>query len=153
MCPANGLGEGPAHINDLEFGASLQLIAQRYRIGDDHLGQHALIDVVNGRSAQNSVRDDSHHLASIMLLDYGSRLSESAARVGHVVHQNAHLVNHVSDKHHAADFIGPGPLLVDQSEGQVETIGERGSALGAAGVGGDNNAVFYGQVLLDPAQN
>lgn len=151
--PPDGLGKRPAHVNDLELGAPLQLVAQRHRVGDDHLGQHALIDVVNGRPAQDPVRHDGNHLASIMLLDHGGRLGERATRVCHVVYQDAHLVNNVADEHHAADLVRPGPFLVNKSKGQIETVGERGCALGTAGVRGDDDAVFYGEVLLDPAQD
>lgn len=42
---------------------------------------------------------------------------------------------------------------MDECEGQVEAIGERGGALGTAGVGRDDDTVFDRQVFLYPAQN
>lgn len=151
--PPDGLGQRPADVDDLELGAPLQLVAQGHRVGDDDLGQHALVDVVDGRAAEDAVGHDGDDLARLVLLDDGRGLGKGAARVGHVVDQDADLVDHVADQHHAADLVGPGALLVDQGEGEVEAVGEGGGALGAAGVGGDHDAVFYGEVFLDPAED
>lgn len=42
---------------------------------------------------------------------------------------------------------------MDQSKWQIEAVGERGCALGTTGVRGDDDAVFHGEILLDPAQD
>lgn len=153
VCPPDRLRERAADVHDLELGAPLQLVAQRHSISDDNLRQHAFVDVVDGGSAQDAVRDDGYDLARAVILDHGRSLCESPAGVRHVVHQDAHLVDDVSDQDHAPDLVGPRPLLVDQREGQVQPIGERGRALGAAGVRGHDDAVLDREVLLDPPQD
>ena len=43
-----------------------------------------------------------------------------------VVHQNGHLVLHVTDQHHAIHLVGSLALLVDQSEVNVQAVSDRG---------------------------
>lgn len=151
--PPDRLGQRPADVDDLELGAPVQLVTEGHRVGHDDLRQHALVDVVDGGPAEDSVRHYGNDLPRLVLLDDGGGLGERAAGVGHVVDQDADLVHHVAHQHHAADLVGPGPLLVDEGEGEVEAVGHGGRALGAAGVGGDDDTVFDREVLLDPAQD
>lgn len=99
------------------------------------------------------MRNDRHDFPRTILLDHSSGLGKRSARISHVVHQDAHLVDDVADEYHAADLVGPWAFLVDECKGQVETVGEGRGALGAAGVGGDNDAVFDGEIFLDPTQD
>ena len=147
------LCQRPTDIDHLQLRAALQLLPKRHRVRHDDRRQNALVDVIDRRPAEDAVRDDGHDLARAVLLHHGGGLSERAARVGHVVDQNAHFVDHLADQHHAADLVGPWALLVNQREGQVQAVSERGRTLGAAGVGGDDHAVFDGEVFLDPAQD
>lgn len=55
VCPANGLGNGAADVDDLDLGAALLLVTERDGVGDDDLGQAALVDSVDGTAAQNTV--------------------------------------------------------------------------------------------------
>jgi len=151
--PPDRLGQGPADVDNLELGAPVELVAEGDRVGDDDLGQHALVDVVDGGPAEDAVRHYGDDLPRLVLLDDCGGLGEGAAGVGHVVDQDADLVHHVTDQHHAADLVGPRALLVDQREGQVEAVGHRRRALGASRIGRDDDAVFDREVLLDPAQD
>lgn len=50
-------------------------------------------------------------------------LDERAAGVGHVVDDDGDLVLDITDEDHAGDFVGTGTFLVNQSELEVEAIG------------------------------
>lgn len=99
------------------------------------------------------MRDNRHDFARTILLDHSRSLGKRPARVSHVVHQNAYLVDDVADQDHAADLVGPWAFFVDECKGKVETVGEGRGALGATGVGGDDDAVFDREVFLDPTQD
>lgn len=99
------------------------------------------------------MRNDRHDFTRTILLDHSRGLGERSACIGHVVHQNAHLIDDVANQHHAANLVGPWPFLVDEGKGQVETVGEGRGALGATSVGGYDDAVFDREVFLDPTQD
>lgn len=58
-----------------------------------------------------------------------------------LTNEDRDLVLDVADEDHAAHDVGTGPLLVDQGKGDVEAVGDRGRALGTAGVGRDDDAL------------
>jgi hypothetical protein len=53
--PPDGLGEGAADVDDLQLGAALDLVAEGHGVGDDELGEVALVDGVDGVTAEDGV--------------------------------------------------------------------------------------------------
>lgn len=99
------------------------------------------------------MRDDRYYLLRAIRHEHVGSLNERAAGVCHVVDQDRDAAVDVADERHARDFVRLGPLLVDQGEVEVETVGESGGTLGAAGVGGDDDGVFIVEVLADVAES
>lgn len=80
-------------------------------------------------------------------------MTYSSAGVGHVVDENGDLVLDVTDEDHATNDVGSGALLVNQSKGRVEAIGNRGGTLGTTSIRRHDDAVLNVQVLADPAKH
>lgn len=117
------------------------------------------------------MRDNGPDLASAMLIKRRCRLGQlrissallgssctttrtyCSASVGHVIHENGILVLDVTNKDHPSNLVRARALLVDEGKPRVQAIGNRGSTLGATGIGGDDDAVALVEVLSDPAQN
>lgn len=97
--------------------------------------------------------DNGKHLLRAMLLQCRRRLIQRSARIRHVVHQNRNLVLDLSHQNHTPHDVGPRPLLVDEREGHVEAVGHGRGALGAAGVGGDDDERRDVEVLRDPLED
>lgn len=76
-----------------------------------------------------------------------------SASVSHVVNENGNLVLDITNEDHAADNVGTRSLLVDESKGRVETVSDGCGTLGTTGIGRDDDAVLYVQVLADPSQD
>lgn len=150
---ADGLGEGGRNVNNSQLLALLLLFAQRHRVGDDDPREDAVVENVDGVTAENAVGDNGHDLGGAILREHLGGLGQGAAGIGHVVDQDGDLVSDVSHQHHAANDVGTRALLVNESKALVETIGYRGGALGTTGIGTDNDNVLVAQVLLDPSQD
>ena len=95
----------------------------------------------NGDSTAGSVLND----------DFGG-LAESTASIGHVVNNDGDLAANITDQDHARDLIGTGALLVDEGKAEVEAVGDGGSSLCTASIGGHNHTVLDLKVVADPAE-
>lgn len=131
----DGLGNGRADVDNTKLGAPLHLVAEWHSVGDHQGGEDASVQGLNGIARQNTVGNKGQHRLGAVLLEHRGSLDQSAAGISHVVNENGNLVLNVADKDHATDNVWPGALLVDESESGVEVIGNRGSALGTAGIG------------------
>jgi hypothetical protein len=122
------LSQGRSNVDGLQLRATGLLIVMRNRVRNYQPRKIAFVDNLARAPGKDSMGDDSEHLLRSMLLESLRSLRESAARIRHVIDQDRDLVFHVSDKNHSADFVRAGALLVDQSEVQVETVGDGGGA-------------------------
>jgi hypothetical protein len=121
-------------------------------VGDDELGQLGLVELFYSIAGEDAVGDDGDSAAgSVFNNDLGG-LAESAASVGHVVDDDGDLAANITDQDHAGDLVGTGAFLVDESEAEVETVGNGSSSLGTTGVGRDNDTVLDLEVVADPAE-
>lgn len=124
MCSPDGLCQRRADVNDAEFRAAIRLIAKGHSVGDDDVGQTALVERLDGVSGEDAVGDDGNDFSGSVIFHGLSGLGQSTAGIGHVVNENGNLVRNVSDKDHAADFIGARTLLVNQGEALVDAISD-----------------------------
>lgn len=123
------LGKCGADVDGLDLGASFLLLLVRNGVGDDDAAQAAVVDVGDGIAGKDTVHNDGVDLLGAVLHHSGSRLAEGTAGVGHVVDDDGDLVLHVTHKDHARDFVGALALLVDQSELEIETVGDTSGTL------------------------
>jgi hypothetical protein len=141
-------------------------------ICDNHTRQARLVDILNGVTAEDAVRDNGKHFGSAMLIKRSSCFgklhcnssqqlritSDSAeayrsASICHIIDDDGNLVLDITNEDHAADNIGSRALLVNEGKSRVETVSNRRRALGTACVGRDNDAVLDIQVVFDPAKH
>jgi len=87
----------------------------------------AAIQVLDGLSGENTVHNDGVNLECTVLHNSVGGLGESAAGVGHIVDDDGNLVLDITDKNHAGDLVGAGTFLVNESELQIQTIGNSSS--------------------------
>ena len=72
--PPDGLGDGGAHVDDADLLAAVDLVAEGHGVGDDDLGEHAVVEDVDGVAAQDAVRHDGDDFPGAVLFDRGRRL-------------------------------------------------------------------------------
>ena len=72
--------------------------------------------------------DDGDDFGRTVVLDGLRGFGQGAAGVGHVVDEDRDLVRDVSDKDHAADFVGARAFLVDQRKTLVDAVRDGGSS-------------------------
>lgn len=168
---AAGLSEGGADVDSLNTVALLLLLGVGDGVGNHQAVEAAAVQVLDRLAGQDTVDDDGVDFLGAVLHDRVGGLDERAAGVGHVVDDDGNLVLDVADEDHARDLVGAGTFLVDQSELQVEAIGDGSRTkgrllelgyngrirpidlpLGTTGVGGDNDAVADVEVFADPLQ-
>lgn len=118
------LGKCGADVDGLDLGASFLLLLVGNGVGDDDAAQAAVVDVRDGVARKDAVHNDGVDLLGAVLHHRGSCLAEGTAGVGHVIDDDGDLVLHVTDEDHARDFVGARTLLVDQSELEIEPVGD-----------------------------
>lgn len=116
------LGQRGADINGLDFVASLLLLGVRDSVGHNKAVQTATVQVLDGLAREDTVDDNGVDFLGTVLKDGVGSLDEGATGIGHVVDDDGDLVLDVTDKNHAGDLVGPGTLLVNQGELQIETV-------------------------------
>jgi len=109
------------------------MLLLRHRVGHDDLVQSTVVDTINGISTQNAVGDECNHLCSTLLLQELRRASDGVRCIGQIVNEDSRALGHVSDQHHCsvlavADLCGAA-LLVDESKGHAECVGDGGRSL------------------------
>jgi hypothetical protein len=72
--------------------------------------------------------DNGDHFAGFVRHDRFGGFDERAAGVGHVVDEDGDFILDVADKDHAGDFVGAGALFVNESESEVEAVGDGSSS-------------------------
>lgn len=121
-------------------------------VGDDELGQLGLVELFYSIAGENAVGDNGDGAAGSVLDDDLGGLTEGTASIGHIVDDNGDFAANITDQNHARDLVGTGALLVDESEAEVEAVGDGSSSLGTAGVRRDNDTVLDLEVVADPAE-
>lgn len=121
-------------------------------VGNNELGQLGLVELFNSIAGQNAMSDNGNRTAGSMLDDDFGSLAESATSIGHIVDNDSDLAANITDQNHARDLIGPGALLVDKGETEVEAVGDGGSSLCTASIGRHNNTILHLEVIADPAE-
>ena len=147
---ADGLGQDHTHVYALEgeivrdqttctvvhlnLGAVAHVLLLRDRVGHDQRFQSRLRDPLTGRAREDPVRQDRVHLGGARLAQLLRRVTDSPARVRHVVHQNRHAVPHFAHEHHGGHLVGLLALFVDQREVHVQAVRYGSDALRTARV-------------------
>ena len=120
-----GLCKCGADIHDLQpVPQQLFFLAQGHRVSDYYRLQLAALDDLDGIAAEDAVGHDGHDLLGAVRDQRRCGLGQRAARVRHVVHEDARHVLDGTDEDHARDLVRAGALLVDKSKGEVEAIGD-----------------------------
>lgn len=70
--------------------------------------------------------DDGDALPGAVLYNNVGSFYEGATRIRHIIDDDGNTVAHITDQYHAADFIGPGTLFVDESKSKVKSVGYGG---------------------------
>ena len=121
-------------------------------VGNNELGQLRLVELFNGIAGEDAVGDNGDSAAGSVFDDDLGGLAESTASIGHVVDDDGDLAANITDQNHAGDLVGTSALLVDESEAEVEAVGDGSSSLGTTGVRRDNDTVLDLEVVADPAE-
>lgn len=153
-----GLGKCGADVNGVDLVANFLLVLVGDGVRDDNTAKAAVVHVLNGLTRENAVHNNGVDLLGTVLHHSVGGLDEGSASVRHIVHNDSDLVFHVSDKNHSRDFVGPSTLLVNQSELQIQAIGDAGgtvnmernqSAIGPSYIAGSN--IVFPYRLAPPA--
>lgn len=119
-----GLCKSGADVDRLDLVALLLLVFVRNSVGHNNTAQAAVVDVLSSLAGKDTVDDDSvDFLGSVLHHSIGG-LDKSTAGISHVVNDNSDLVLDATNENHARDLVRAGALLVDESELEVETIGD-----------------------------
>lgn len=102
----------------------LLLLLVRNCVGADHLLKLAVVDLVDRIAGEDTVGHDGNGSNCAILDDHVGRFAEGSAGVCHVVNNDGCAALDVSDKDHAADFVGASTLFVDERELDVEAVGD-----------------------------
>lgn len=94
-----------------------------HSVGDNQVLQFAVVDLLDSVAAENTVSDNGDGSLGAVLDDNVSSLAKGTAGVGHVIDDDSCAIFDIADKNHAADFVRAGTLLVDESEADVEVVG------------------------------
>lgn len=129
MRAADSLSQCTRDINGVQLGADLLLVLMGDGVGDNNLGENAVVDDLNSLAAKNAVRDNGVDFDSSVLGKSLGGQAKGSAGISHIVHQNGNLSLHISDKNHPRDLVGLLALLVNQRKVQVQTIGNRGGSV------------------------
>lgn len=128
MRPTTGLGQCGRYINRLELVALTSLLAQRHRVRDHDAAEFALVERFDGVATENAVRDDGDHFLRAIGHECIRRLHQRATCVGHVVDEDGDTILHIADENHARHFIRTRALFMDESEAEVEAVGDGGGS-------------------------
>lgn len=129
MCPPHSLRQRRTHIHLVYLPTRLRMLWQRQSIRHNQPIQLTVLDHLDGRSAQETMRHDSNALFSALLLENGGRQSQRAARVGNIVDQYRGLARHVAYQYHPAYLVCYLALFVDDGEVNVEAVGDCGGSI------------------------
>lgn len=88
------------NFQNLQFGASGQVLLLRNGVCDDDLIQGAGVDPLNCVTTQDAMRDKREHLRRTLLLQKLSRTRDGIRRVGQIINQDRSAAFHIPDKHH-----------------------------------------------------
>jgi len=112
-----------AHIDLLNLRTLRNLVLQRDSICHHELLQSALVDHLEGGSAEDTVRHDGEDAGRALVEQVARGKAERAAGVGHVVHEDGNFALDGPDEDHPRDFVGLFALLVEEGEVDVEPVG------------------------------
>ena len=100
MRATDGLGKCAGDINRVQLGADLLLVLVGHGVGDNNLGENAIVDDLNSLAAEDAVRDNGVDLNSSILSKSLGGQAKGTAGIGHIIHQDGNLSLHVSDENH-----------------------------------------------------
>ena len=140
----DALGEDGSYAELLYLGASA---AVGDAVGEDHLGEGAVLYALVGGTAHDAVGGDGTHAAGALGHDEVGRLGDGAGGIDDVVEEYDIHIAHITDDVHAGDFVSAEARLVAHHHGAVEELGIGVGALGAADVGGGDAEVLEVEAL------
>lgn len=154
MDPPDRLRKNITHLQHLQLRTPRLVLRLVHGIRHNDLIQRARIDPIDRIPAQDAVRDERKDLRRALLLEQLGCARNRVGGIGQVVDEDSGAVRDVADEHHggvlAVVDLGGAALFVDEGKGHAEGVGDGGCALGAAGVGGDDDGLLVvGDVELD----
>lgn len=140
----DALGEDGGHAELLYLGAGA---AVGDAVGEDHLGEGAVLYALVGGAAHDAVGGDGAHATGTLGHDEVGSLGDGAGGIDDVIEEHDVHIPDVTDDVHAGDFVGTEARFVAHHHGAVEELGIGGGALGAADVGGGDTEVLEVEAL------
>lgn len=138
------LGEYGSYAELLHLG-TLATIGDT--VGEDHLGEGAVLYALVGGAAHDAVGGDGTHAAGTLGHDEVGRLGDGAGGIDDVIEEHDIHIAHVTDDIHTSYFVGAEARLVTHHHGAVEELGIGRGTLGAADVGGGDAEVLKVEAL------
>ena len=118
MDVVDALGEKAGHGNDLQLRAHVQTFTGRDRVGDDDLGEHRVVEPLEGGAGKHAVRGTGVHFAGTFAeQDFGSG-ADRPCRIDDVIHEYRDLAVHIADDVRGGRLVGAVAALVDDGEGR-----------------------------------
>ena len=135
------------HISDREDFDFLALLTERDGVSDKDLLDSALLDIVIGRTREDSMRGESAYTKSAELHHLVGSSTKSASSVDHIIEKDNFLAFDITDDAHFADDIRARAMLVADDHRDVEVLGIAACTLGASSVRGGHDHVGQTEVL------
>ena len=122
MDVVDALGEKAGHGNDLQLRAHVQTFTGRDRVGDDDLGEHRVVEPLEGGAGKHAVRGTGVHFAGAFAeQDFGSG-ADRPCRIDDVIHEYRDLAVHIADDVRGGRLVGAVAALVDDGEGRFNAL-------------------------------
>jgi hypothetical protein len=127
------LGQEWCNIDDNKLGALQHIVVLEQGVGDEHLFEHRVVDVLERRAAEQAMRDARKDMRSTTILEHRRSTTDGTAGIDHVVDDEAHLAGNITDQVHGFDNTGTGALLDDERQaagtsGLLELLGTRNAS-------------------------
>ena len=96
------LAENVADLQDLELGATAQVINLVHTVGHNNPVKGARVDALNSVTAQNAVRDQCVNLGCALLFQQLGGTGDRVRSIREVVNQNGYPIANITNQHHGS---------------------------------------------------
>ena len=128
------------HGNDLRFW-HVQTFTGRDRVGDDDLGEHRVVEPLEGGAGKHAVRGTGVHFAGAFAeQDFGSG-ADRPCRIDDVIHEYRDLAVHIADDVRGGRLVGAVAALVDDGEGRFNVVLGEGVARSTSPASGETTTI------------
>jgi hypothetical protein len=98
--PADRFGEHVANLQDLEFGAGLQVLLLGHGVGGDDLVDGAGVDALDRVAGENTVCDERVHSLRAFLLQELGGACDGVGGIGQVIDEDGGAATDFTDEQH-----------------------------------------------------